>query len=196
MTISLEWVTDGFFDAHSFNSVAFNITCNFEEVMRLAATKRKLRADLGERFFFAPDQMISYEAKLKFSWNKKAKEDVKEMLENKTIVFSHNDSDEETRHKLSLTRGQDEPSPMSLSRMIFVDDFLKEEDTKQGFEEKFDTLDYEEDNCENIIMSNIEDNLKIVTIDGDEDDKTQTSEKSWLALNLAGMFDKNRSKGS
>ena len=85
---------------------------------------------------------------------------------------------------------------MSRSRMIFVDDFPKEEDTKQEFEEIFDTLDYEEDNYENIIMSTIEDNLEIVTIDGDEDDKTQTYEKGWLASNLAGMFDKNRSKGS
>merc|ERR1711915_368216 len=59
------WTTDGFDDNHCLDTIPLQITLNFDEVMKLASTKRDLDQE-HERFFFAHDENLSYVAEHKF----------------------------------------------------------------------------------------------------------------------------------
>merc|ERR1712200_242588 len=59
------WTTDGFDDNHCLDTIPMQITLNFDEVMKLASTKRDLDQE-HERFFFAHDENLSYVAEHKF----------------------------------------------------------------------------------------------------------------------------------
>ena len=67
------WVTNGGDDAHMFDTVPYQIACNFDKVMKLAATKRILGPN--EYFYFMHDEIISAQAKNCFD------EDFRKMLE-------------------------------------------------------------------------------------------------------------------
>merc|ERR1719289_56734 len=84
------WTTDGFDDNHCLDTIPMQITLNFDEVMKLASTKRDLD-QAHERFFFAHDENLSYVAEHKFGeqyqeddeeldedeeWNKEADIDI------------------------------------------------------------------------------------------------------------------------
>ena len=59
------WITDGFDDNHSLDTIPMQVTLNFDEVMRLAATNKALDEE-SERFYFAHDENLSYVADQKF----------------------------------------------------------------------------------------------------------------------------------
>merc|ERR1719508_215884 len=67
------WITHGNDDAHCSDTVDYQVACNFEEVLKLAATRREL--DLyndknglcQERFYFESDEMKSYIARKNFT---------------------------------------------------------------------------------------------------------------------------------
>ena len=67
------WVTNGGDDAHIFDTVPYQIACNFDKVMKLAATKRTLGPN--EYFYFMHNEIISAQAKNCFD------EDFRKMLE-------------------------------------------------------------------------------------------------------------------
>ena len=59
--VTSTWLTDGFDDNHCLDTIPMQVTTNFEEVMNLAATNRKMDEE-NERFFFAHDENLSYMA--------------------------------------------------------------------------------------------------------------------------------------
>ena len=54
------WVTWGGDDSHGFDTIPYNIACEFDNVMKLASTKRVLAA--SECFYFMNDETISSQA--------------------------------------------------------------------------------------------------------------------------------------
>ena len=63
------WITLGLDDSHTLDTVPFQITQNFEEVLKLASTKKVLDPTQYERFYFKNDDTLSYEARSKFDPN-------------------------------------------------------------------------------------------------------------------------------
>ena len=63
------WITLGLDDSHTLDTVPFQITQNFEEVLKLASTKKVLDPNQYERFYFKNDQTLSFEAMVKFDPN-------------------------------------------------------------------------------------------------------------------------------
>ena len=60
------WITLGLDDAHTRDVLPFQISQNFLEVMKLAASKKVLDPNQFEHFYFASDEMASYLASMKF----------------------------------------------------------------------------------------------------------------------------------
>jgi len=60
------WITLGLDDAHIHDVLPFQISQNFLEVMKLAASKKVLDPNQFEHFYFASDEMASYLASMKF----------------------------------------------------------------------------------------------------------------------------------
>ena len=60
------WVTLGLDDSHTRDVVPYQITQNFLEVMKLAASKKVLDPNQYEHFYFASDETVSYLASMKF----------------------------------------------------------------------------------------------------------------------------------
>ena len=101
------WITFGFDDSHILDTVPYQITQNFEEVLKLASTKKLLDPNQYERFYFKNDQTLSYEAMVKFDpncdeeWDKVLQTYWKqfyfkndEMLSNKAVLSFEFDGDE------------------------------------------------------------------------------------------------------
>ena len=63
------WITFGWDDSHAGDTVPYQITKNFEEVLKLASTKKVLDPNQYERFYFKNDQTLSFEAMVKFDPN-------------------------------------------------------------------------------------------------------------------------------
>eukprot|EP00092_Neocalanus_flemingeri_P038672 GFUD01042105.1.p1 GENE.GFUD01042105.1~~GFUD01042105.1.p1 ORF type:complete len:299 (+),score=96.71 GFUD01042105.1:107-898(+) len=67
------WITHGNDDAHSLDTVDYQVACNFEEVLKLAATERNLdlfndrKGLCEERFYFKSDEIKSAQARRNFS---------------------------------------------------------------------------------------------------------------------------------
>ena len=73
------WITLGLDDAHGHDTVPFQITRNFNEVMKLAASKKVLDPNQFEHFYFASDETASFLASRKFEGD--TEEDVEEIEE-------------------------------------------------------------------------------------------------------------------
>ena len=64
------WITLGLDDSHIFDTLPYNVTQNFEEVMMLASTKKILDPNQDELFFFSNNECASGLARRKFEWEK------------------------------------------------------------------------------------------------------------------------------
>jgi len=75
------WITLGLDDDHAYNVVPYQITRNFNEVMKLAASKKVLDPNQYEHFYFASDEMASFLASRKFEgdFDEDAEEDLEEV---------------------------------------------------------------------------------------------------------------------
>jgi len=60
------WITLGFDDTHGFDTVPYQITRHFAEVMMLAASRKVLDPNQYEHFYFASDEIASFLASRKF----------------------------------------------------------------------------------------------------------------------------------
>jgi len=60
------WITDGFDDSHFIDTIPFQITCNFDGVLNLAATNRMFDCE-EDRYYFSHDEDASFMADKKFS---------------------------------------------------------------------------------------------------------------------------------
>ena len=55
------WVTDGGDDSHFFDTIPYQICCNFDTLATLASTKRTLAPK--EYYFFENDEILSHTAR-------------------------------------------------------------------------------------------------------------------------------------
>ena len=60
------WITLGLDDSHLFDTLPFNVTQDFETVMRLASSKKVLDPNQHEHYYFKNDECVSYKAFRKF----------------------------------------------------------------------------------------------------------------------------------
>jgi len=60
------WITDGFDDSHFIDTIPFQITCNFDTVMSLAATNRMFDCE-EDRYYFSHNEDVSFMADKNFS---------------------------------------------------------------------------------------------------------------------------------
>ena len=60
------WITLGLDDSHIFDTLPYNVTQNFEEVMMLASTKKILDPNQHEHFYFSNDECASFKAFRRF----------------------------------------------------------------------------------------------------------------------------------
>ena len=60
------WITLGLDDSHLFDTLPFNVTQDFETVMRLASSKKVLDPNQHEHFYFKNDECASERAIRKF----------------------------------------------------------------------------------------------------------------------------------
>ena len=70
------WITLGLDDSHTLDTVPFQITQNFDEVLKLASTRRVLDPNQYEHFYFKNDECASIKASRMFG--QEEAEDVKE----------------------------------------------------------------------------------------------------------------------
>ena len=64
--IATNWITTGGDDSHAFDTIPYQIACNFDNVLKLASTKRVLRRRPKESFFFEHDETMSNKATKSF----------------------------------------------------------------------------------------------------------------------------------
>jgi len=99
------WITLGLDDAHGHDTVPFQITRNFDEVMRLAASRKVLDPNQYEHFYFASDEIVSFLASRKFEGDTEENvEDTEEDVEENEEAFRcdcgcENDTEEEKWEK-------------------------------------------------------------------------------------------------
>ena len=100
------WITLGLDDAHGHDTVPFQITRNFDEVMRLAASRKVLDPNQYEHFYFASDEIASFLASRKFEGDTEenvegdTEEDVEESEESfRCDCGCENDTEEEKWEK-------------------------------------------------------------------------------------------------
>ena len=79
------WITDGGDDAHGFDTIPYQIACNFDNVLKLASTKRILGPK--EYFFFEHDEIKSSRAQRCFD------EGFRKMLEDDGDLGSSEDDE-------------------------------------------------------------------------------------------------------
>ena len=60
------WITLGCDDTHQMDTVPYQITWNFEEVLKLASTKKVLDPTQYERFYFEDNEELSRKASFSF----------------------------------------------------------------------------------------------------------------------------------
>ena len=60
------WISFGFDDTHIFDTVPFQITQNFKEVLKLSSTKKVLESTQYERFYFEDNEELSRKASSSF----------------------------------------------------------------------------------------------------------------------------------
>ena len=156
------WVTEGFHDFHRFHTVSHNICVNFDMVTRLAASKRVLEPERGERFYFPADQIRSYMARQQYSWNWEQEAEGWAVVDD-TMKDAY---DEESLHKKSMVRDADDQSSMSLSALVFLED-LKMPGEQSDVDDEIEN--YDED--EFILSTLTKDVDDILTLKEDEETK-------------------------
>ena len=60
------WITLGLDDSHTLDTVPFQITQNFDEVLKLASTRRVLDPNQYEHFYFKNNEWLSFRASFRF----------------------------------------------------------------------------------------------------------------------------------
>ena len=60
------WISFGFDDTHHMDTVPYQITRNFEEVLKLASSKKVLDPTQYERFYFEDNEELSRKASFSF----------------------------------------------------------------------------------------------------------------------------------
>ena len=60
------WISFGFDDTHHMDTVPYQITRNFEEVLKLASSKKVLDPTQYERFYFEDNEELSCKASFSF----------------------------------------------------------------------------------------------------------------------------------
>ena len=68
----------GLDDSHKFDTLPYNVTQDFDTVMRLATSKKVLDPNQHEHFYFKNDESVSNKACRKFGQEKEEKEEDKD----------------------------------------------------------------------------------------------------------------------
>ena len=63
------WITLGADDTHQMDTVPYQITQNFDEVLKLASTKKILDPTQYERFYFEDNEELSRKASFSFFYS-------------------------------------------------------------------------------------------------------------------------------
>ena len=73
------WITLGLDDSHTLDTVPFQITQNFDEVLKLASTRRVLDPNQYEHFYFKNNEWLSFRASFRFERDQEEEEDEDEV---------------------------------------------------------------------------------------------------------------------
>ena len=69
------WITLGLDDSHTLDTVPFQITQNFDEVLKLASTRRVLDPNQYEHFYFKNNEWLSFRASFRFERDQEEEEE-------------------------------------------------------------------------------------------------------------------------
>ena len=69
------WITLGLDDSHTLDTVPFQITQNFDEVLKLASTRRVLDPNQYEHFYFKNNEWLSFRASFRFERDQEEEDD-------------------------------------------------------------------------------------------------------------------------
>ena len=64
------WITLGLDDSHTYDTLPYNVTQDFDTVMRLASSKKVLDPNQHEHYYFKNDECVSNKAFRKFEQEK------------------------------------------------------------------------------------------------------------------------------